>query len=135
MFSPESATTTPPQTKTALVVDDGPSVRCYHDHILTRAGFTCRAAANGHEALKLLRAHTVDLVMLDLVMPEMTGQEFLQHLHSNPAWAKVAVLVISSESLGDRIRRARTPTTGPVGFVRKPLLPAAIRAEVEELLR
>jgi hypothetical protein len=44
------------------------------------------------------------------------------------------VLVISSESVGDRIRRARTPTTGPVGFVRKPLLPAAILAEVKDLV-
>ena len=135
MLSPETTNSTPPKTRTALVVDDGPSVRCYHDHILTRSGFTCQAASNGREALELLRTHPVDLVMLDLVMPEMSGQEFLQHLHTNPAWANVAVLIISSEPQGDRIRRARTPTTGPVGFVRKPLLPAAILAEVENLLR
>ena len=134
MLNSESATTVLPKTKTALVVDDVPSVRCYHNHILTRAGFTCRTAPNGREALSLLQEQRVDLVMLDLVMPEMTGEEFLRHLHENSAWANIAVLIISSESLGTRIRRDSTPTSGPVGFVRKPLMPAAILAEVKHLL-
>ena len=116
------------------MVDDFPSVRHYHSFVLKNAGFQCEVAHDGREALAHLHQHPVDLVILDLITPEMRGEEFLRQLHGNPTWAGVAVLVISSEQIGERIRQARTPTAGPVGFVRKPLLPATILAEVKELM-
>ena len=125
----------PAKTKTALVIDDFPSVRHYHSFILQKAGFVCRGAQNGTEALELLKQQPVDLVVLDLVMPDMGGEELLAHLRASATWAQLPVLIITSESIGERIRRERTPTAGPVGFVRKPLLPAAILAEVGRLMR
>ncbi|MBK8475249.1 MAG: response regulator [Opitutaceae bacterium] len=110
-------------------------MRFYHSHLLARAGFKCTVATNGHEALDSLKAQPVDLLVVDIVMPEMTGEELIRNLRATPTLAQLPVLVISSESIGDRIRRERTGTSGPVGFVRKPLLPAAILAEVEDLLR
>ncbi len=120
--------------RTALIVDDFPSVRAYHSLILTKAGYNCRAAQDGREALALLHDSVVDIVVLDLGMPGMSGQEFVDHLHANAAWARVAVLVISAEARAEGIRQAATPTTGPVGFVRKPLKPATILAEVARLV-
>ncbi len=125
----------PAKTKTALVIDDFPSVRFYHANLLGRIGFNCFMATNGREALALLHTQPVDLLVLDLVMPEMTGEELIKTLHASTSLAHIPVLVISSEGLGARIRQSRTPTAGPIGFVRKPLLPAAIFAEIAELMR
>lgn len=129
---PSPTPTAPP--KTALIVDDFPSVRAYHSLILTKAGYECRAAQNGREALAMLHEKPVDVVVLDLGMPEMSGKEFVDRLHANAAWARVAVLVISAEAGAEGIRRAATPSTGPVAFVRKPLLPATILTEVARLV-
>ena len=60
--------------KTILVVDDYASVRFYHMSLLRNAGYNTIAATSGVEALALLQQHIVDLVMLDLVMPNMSGQ-------------------------------------------------------------
>lgn len=140
MNTPTTAHSTPSRppptaTRTALIVDDFPSVRFYHSHILEKSGFKCSVAANGREALEALKIQPVDLLVVDLIMPEMDGEELIKTMHAFNALAHIPVLVISSESIGDRIRRRRTPTSGPVGFVRKPLLPAAILAEVEDLMR
>ncbi len=120
--------------RTALIVDDFPSVRFYHSFVLEKAGFRCRAAKDGQEALALLLKETADLIVLDLVMPEMGGQEFIQRLHASPALAHLPVLIISSEHIGARIRRERTTRTGPVGFILKPILPEKIIEEVHNLM-
>ncbi len=130
-MSPESAASAP--EKSALVVDDFPSVRYYHSFVLEKAGFRCRAARDGQEALALLAKEPADLVVLDLVMPEMDGQEFIRHLHETPPLAHIPVLIISTEQIGERIRRDRTATTGPVGFARKPIMPEKIMEEIRRL--
>lgn len=125
--------TAPATKRTALIVDDFPSVRFYHSFVLEKAGFRCRSARDGQEALTLLRKEPADLIVLDLVMPEMNGMEFIQHLHATPPLAQIPVLIISTEQIGERIRRARTPTTGPVGFALKPIMPEKITDEIQSL--
>lgn len=120
--------------RTALIVDDFPSVRFYHSFVLEKAGFRCRMAHDGQEALTLLTKEGADLIVLDLVMPEMGGQEFIKHLHESPTLAHLPVLIISTEHIGERIRRERTAKTGPVGFAQKPIMPAKILDEVRHLL-
>ena len=121
-------------TRTALVVDDISVVRFYHTQILERMGFSCLVATDGQEALQTLRGTPVDLVVLDIVMPNMTGLEFIEQIRANPGLANMPVLLISSEKHGDKVRRPRTSTTGPIGFAQKPLMPSTIVAEVNRLL-
>ncbi|MBK8475506.1 MAG: response regulator [Opitutaceae bacterium] len=123
-----------PKTKTALIVDDVPSVRRYHETVLQAAGFTCLAAQNGLEAVAILKTSSVDFVMVDLVMPKMGGAEFIQRLREDPVSAHVPVLVVTAETKSDGIRKERTEATGPVGYVRKPVMPKALRDEVTRLL-
>ena len=135
---PESAptpTAAPAARRTALVVDDFPSVRFYHAHLLEKMGFKCSTAANGREALELLKKQPVDLLVVDIIMPEMSGEELIRSLRAVSTLVQLPVLVISSEPIGERIRRGRTAEAGPVGFVQKPLLPATILAEIEGLMR
>lgn len=123
-----------PSPRRALIVDDFPSVQFYHSAILQKAGFTCRSAPNGQAAIDSLKQEPAELVVLDLVMPEMNGQEFISTLHAHPFRATTPVLIISSEHIGERIRRARTARTGPVGFILKPTRPDKILEEIDRLL-
>jgi putative two-component system response regulator len=133
--TPLTASSQPPRPRTALIVDDFPSVRFYHAHLLERAGFKCSVATNGREALKMLQKETVDLIVLDIVMPEMNGEELIASLRASAALARVPVLVISTEPLRERLERKRTTTSGPVGFAQKPLMPGTIWAEIEGLFQ
>ncbi len=134
-MTPASQTDVPPRKRTALIVDDFPSVRFYHAHLVEKAGFKCSVAANGREALELLKKQPFDLLVVDIVMPEMGGEELIKSIRVSNTLAQIPVLVISAEPSGSRIRRDRTAAAGPVGFVQKPLMPAVILAEIESLMR
>jgi CheY-like chemotaxis protein len=120
--------------KTILVVDDYPSVRFYHEYVIKKAGHRCETATNGREALAKIQQCPVDLVILDLIMPDMGGEAFIAEARKNPTLARIPVLVISTEPIGDQIRRACTSTTGAVGFAQKPLFADKLLAEVKQLL-
>lgn len=85
-----------PNLGTVLVVDDDAVVRETLSRFLTAAGYTVRVVANGREALDLLGASALpDLLVLDLMMPEMTGLELIPTLHSNPEWASLPIIVLT----------------------------------------
>jgi CheY-like chemotaxis protein len=67
-------------SKTILVVDDDDAVRLFVESALDSEGYDVLTARNGKEALRLLNDRAVDLVVTDLMMPEMDGQELSQHL-------------------------------------------------------
>ena len=115
-------------------MDDYPSVRYYHTYVLGKAGFRCEVARNGCEALEKLSEVPVDLVMLDIVMPNMNGLEVIRQIRGDPVFARLPVLVISTEPLAEEVRRAPTADAGPVGFAQKPLVPDVVIAEVRRLL-
>ena len=85
--------------KTILVVDDAALVRTYYRAILERAGFRVGEALNGLEALETLLAGTVDLLVVDINMPQMDGLTFLQTLRQKEGpIASIPALVTSTES-------------------------------------
>lgn len=120
--------------RTILVVDDFPSVRYYHTYLLEKSGFHCEAARDGREAFQKLKQMSVDLVILDIVMPNLSGTGLMQQIRSDPALAKLPLLVISTEPIGDKVRCHRTADAGPVGYAQKPLGPTTLIGEVNRLL-
>ena len=85
-----------PNLGTVLVVDDDAVVRETLSRFLTAAGYTVRVVASGREALELLDGSAkLDLLVLDLIMPEMTGLEIIHALHSNLKWANIPVIVLT----------------------------------------
>lgn len=117
---------------TVLVIDDFASVRLYHMSFLTRKGYRCLGAASGTEALALLAQETVDLVLLDLVMPGMPGDVFEAQLAADPRHAHVPVLVVSSEEA--LARTAFANARRPIGIVAKPVMPTPLLRQVHQLL-
>jgi len=82
-----------------LVVEDDEATREMLQRTLLRAGWSVAAAENGRAALDRLAQQTPDVVILDLMMPEMDGFQFLEELRAQPAWRKLPVLVVTAKEL------------------------------------
>ena len=86
------------QDKTVLVVDDEPDVRDYLSQILTDAGFAVRTAADGSEALDMIRADPPDFISLDLVMPKKSGHKLLYELRKDRELSRIPVLIVTAHA-------------------------------------
>ena len=79
-----------------LLVEDSKPIRRENETALHHAGYEVICAEDGESALQLAREHQPDLVLLDLILPKMSGPEVLRHLKSEAATAKIPVVVLSS---------------------------------------
>jgi len=117
--------------KTVLVVDDEPNLRNYLRAILEDADFNVITAADGEEALKIIREHRPDFISLDLVMPRRSGQKVLYELKKDRDLARIPVLIVTAhantemgkEQMQDLIGDAAL--SGPGLYLEKPVSPLA----------
>lgn len=91
---------------TVLIVDDVQIFRDVVSHALKGGGHEAVSAGDGASALQLLRTTVVDLVLLDLAMPNMNGLEFLKRLRAEPRLADIPVVVVSALSQAPQIEAA-----------------------------
>lgn len=113
-----------------LVVDDSAVMRRMIIRTLHMSGVpigTIREAANGAAGLAALQEQAVDLIMLDISMPIMRGDEMLESLRATPAFADLPVIVVSSER---SIQRLTHMTRLGAVFVHKPFTPEQLRAVI-----
>jgi adenylate cyclase len=112
-----------------LVVDDNEDNRYTLTRRLSREGYASIATAtNGREALQLLQAEPIDLVLLDIMMPDMNGYEVLERLKADPRLQHVPVIMISAV---DEIESViRCVELGAEDYLSKPFNPTLLRARV-----
>jgi DNA-binding response OmpR family regulator len=87
-----------------LIVDDQPTVRACLEQILLMSGFRVLAARDGEEALTILRAHDVDLILADIMMPNMDGYQLFEQLVENPDWVQIPFIYLTARVLDSEIR-------------------------------
>ncbi|MEQ9616854.1 MAG: response regulator [Phycisphaerales bacterium] len=107
-----------------LIVDDSPILRAAIKKTARLAGVKDEGiseAGNGKEALEVLETHWVDLILLDLNMPVMNGEEFVEALKKSETLASIPVVVVSTESNRDRLSRLKD--LGVVATLHKPFEP------------
>ena len=117
-----------PRKAKLLVVDDQP----IHLQVLYRAlsvDHQLFMATSGAQALKVVREQAPDLMLLDVVMPDMDGFEVLQHLKGNPETAAIPVIFVTAHG-GDEIE-TQCLHAGAVDFIPKPVNPSVVRARVK----
>ncbi len=90
-----------------LLVEDSKFLRLATERALARAGYEVSTAIDGENALQVAREKMPDLILLDLLLPKLTGADVLKALKNDPATAKIAVVVLSgmSEKNAERLRK------------------------------
>jgi len=115
-----------------LIVDDNPNALKLVGYALHREGFEVTVAQSGPEALAKAEATPPDLVILDIMMPDMDGFEVCRRLRAMPRTARTPVIMLTAKSqVEDRVMGFQA---GADDYVTKPVLPAELVARVRALL-
>lgn len=124
------ARATPPamEAATILVVDDNEMNRDLLSRRLRREGHTVRVAENGLEAMEMVASSPFDLVMLDIMMPEMNGYEVLERMKASATLRHIPVIMITA--IGDAESVIRCIELGAEDHLPKPFNPLLLRARV-----
>jgi len=90
-----------------LLVEDSKFLRMATERALARAGYEVTAAVDGPSALELARGRKPDLILLDMLLPKMTGPDVLKALKNDPATAEIAVVAFTglSQKNASRLRQ------------------------------
>jgi two-component system chemotaxis response regulator CheY len=89
-------------------------------------------AGDGQEALEKLRVSPVDVILTDINMPRMNGDQFVRNLESDSSLCEIPVIVVSTDQTESRAREMLA--LGAKAYVTKPFLPEALREEIEKIL-
>jgi adenylate cyclase len=111
-----------------LVVDDNPMNRDLLSRQLARAGYVVETAEGGQEALDVLQSRAFDLVLLDVIMPDIDGLEVLRRIKSDPSTEEIPVMMLSS--LDDVESAIRCIELGADDFLHKPFHPTLLQARI-----
>lgn len=114
-----------------LLVDDQESLRATLGPFLERCGFAVYLAADGAEALRQVKHHSPDLIVLDILMPELDGREVLRRLRAAGDWTPVIMLTQITEAA----ERTMSLEEGADDYVDKPFEPNELVARIKAVLR
>jgi DNA-binding response OmpR family regulator len=118
---------------TILVVDDEPSVVRLVELNLTQEGHHVRTASDGEEALASIAQMRPDLVVMDVMMPNLDGFETLKRLKEDPATAEIPILMLTARAQDEDVFEGYG--TGAQWYLTKPFDPVELRRVVRHLLQ
>lgn len=118
--------------KTVLVVEDEDNIAIALDYLLTREGYAQERIATGAGAVERIRELRPDLVLLDVMLPEVSGYEICQAVRMEPDLAQVRILMMTAR--GSAIERRKGLAMGADGFISKPFELKELRAEVRRII-
>jgi two-component system, OmpR family, alkaline phosphatase synthesis response regulator PhoP len=119
--------------KKILIVEDNTELLELLRLALRQAGFRASTATNGLEALKKARALSPDLIVLDLVLPELDGFAVCEHLRRDPATATTPVIMLTG--LTSSMTRYAGMESGANEYVTKPVTPSHLVSRIEHWLQ
>jgi CheY-like chemotaxis protein len=121
-----------PVGRTILVVDDDPFQRQMIGRVLESAGYLPLYATNGTDALSMVRKSQPDLILMDVLMPDMSGLECVQRLKNEPALSKIPVVMVTGESVRNVV--LESVKLGVADFLVKPIERKSLLGKLARLL-
>lgn len=118
--------------KTILVVDDDPMNLKMAEFILKKDAYEVVLADSGLQCLEKIKDSSVDLVLLDIEMPQMDGIQTLEHIRSEERFANLPVIFLTAS--GDAGDADKAQSLGASGYLKKPFLPPDLLKCVGEAL-
>jgi two-component system, OmpR family, alkaline phosphatase synthesis response regulator PhoP len=118
--------------KKILIVDDEPNIVISLEFLMRREGFEILVARDGQEALRSIRAHRPDLVLLDVMMPRINGFEVCRQVRADPALSGTRIVMLSAKGRPAQI--AEGLALGADGYITKPFSTRNLVTQVKSLL-
>ncbi|HMS28620.1 MAG TPA: response regulator [Saprospiraceae bacterium] len=115
-----------------LIVDDDPYILMSLDYLMKTNGYEVFVARNGTEALQSISDHRPDLVLLDIMMPDVDGYAICSSIKSNPVTSHIKVVFMSAKTRPADIRKAYD--LGAVHYVTKPFSTRELLKSINEIL-
>lgn len=123
----------PQRAPRVLVVEDEDNIAAALEFLMLREGYAHDRIASGAEALPRIRDTRPDLVLLDVMLPEVSGYEICEGVRTDPTLSGVKVLMMTAR--GSTVERRKGLALGADGFISKPFELKELRDEVRRLLR
>lgn len=121
------------EQKRLLLIDDDPNLILLVKDYLEFRGYEVITAENGQEALEVLDKETPDMIICDVMMPQMDGYALVEHVRKNPRTSWIPVLFLSAK--GQSQDRVKGLNTGADVYMVKPFEPEELVAQVESSLK
>ncbi|MCU0433591.1 MAG: response regulator [Bacteroidia bacterium] len=115
-----------------LVVDDDPYILMSLEFLMKKSGYEVHVARNGTEALDIIAGQLPDLILLDIMMPDVDGYAICERIKKNPAWKHIKVVFLSAKTREADIQKGYD--LGASLYVSKPFSTKELVKSVKELL-
>ena len=115
-----------------LLAEDEPDIVKLVTYILRREGFSVRTATTGQEAVAVARQGEVDIVLLDIMLPELNGYAVCAALREDPLTRHIPVVVMSARAQAREVERGLE--AGAVSYITKPFEPAQLGEQIRAVL-
>lgn len=118
--------------KRILIADDEPNIVVSLEFLMKQMGHVVRVANTGADALDAVSEFKPDLILLDIMMPRMSGFDLCQSVRENPAWNGIKIVMLSAK--GREIDVTKGMAVGADAYITKPFSTRALVAKVRDLL-
>lgn len=118
--------------KRVLIVDDEANIVASLEFLMRQSGYDVRVAANGVEALAAVADFNPDLMLLDVMMPQMSGYDVCQKVRAAPDGQRVKIVMVSAK--GRDVEISKGLAVGADAYVTKPFSTKDLVARIQELL-
>lgn len=115
-----------------LAVDDEPHILFILSQVLNKKGCNVLTAAGGEDAIKIAQKEMPDLIILDVMMPDISGYEVCQHLKSNPTTKEIPIVILTAEQ--NEEHKDAMYKLGVVDYIPKPFSPNGLSSKIDEIL-
>ncbi|HEX9181430.1 MAG TPA: response regulator [Burkholderiales bacterium] len=119
-------------TKRVLIADDEPNIVMSLEFLMQRAGYQVQVATNGEEALRFATDVPPDLMLLDVMLPRMSGFEVCQKVRENPSCGAMKIIMLTAK--GRDTEMAKGLAMGADAYVTKPFSTKDLLAQVKQIL-